>query len=163
MFEEDTARVELLLTTLEQAFRAKAWHGSTLRGALGRVRAEEAAWRPAPGRHSIWEITVHCAYWKHIALRRISSEPPPFPEKGSDWFPRPGEPTEKAWKRDLKLLGEIHEALLTAVGQLSDADLATCPGGSTTSTEDLIRGVAFHDVYHCGQIQLLKRMQQAGS
>lgn len=155
-------RVELLLTTLEQAFRAKAWHGSTLRGALGNVRAEEAAWRPSPGRHNIWEITVHCAYWKHIALRRLAPESTgAFPEKGSDWFRRPSDPSEAAWKADLKLLGEIHGAFLSLVAELSDADLPGCPGGSTTRREDLIRGVAFHDVYHCGQIQLLKRMGRA--
>lgn len=156
--------VQILLRTLEQAFRTRAWHGSTLRGALRSVGVEEAAWRPSPERHSIWEIVVHCAYWKHIARRRLVPEQrSPFPEKGSDWFPRPrGEGTEKAWKADLKVLGGVHQALLDTVAELTDPDLPGFPGGSTTSREDLIRGVAFHDVYHCGQIQLLKRMHRAG-
>lgn len=150
--------VGVLVRTLDQAFRAKAWHGSTLRGALSRVRPEEAAWRPSPERHNIWEITVHCAYWKYIALRRLAERPPEFPFKGSDWFPRPDEFSKRAWWRDLELLDEMHGALRETVAELTDADLALYPRGTATSTEDLIRGVAFHDIYHCGQIQLLKRM-----
>lgn len=152
-------RVQCLRSTVEQAFRAKAWHGSTLRGALRRVGPEEAAWRPAPERHSIWEITVHCAYWKHIALRRLlPGLVPAFSERGSDWFPRPEEASESAWRSDLQLLEEIHGAFLAALVNLGDAELQLCPGTSTTCREDLIRGVAFHDIYHCGQVQLLKRM-----
>jgi len=153
--------IGVLLRTLDQAFRSKAWHGSTLRGALSRVGPEEAAWRPTADRHNIWEITVHCAYWKYIALRRLAERPPKFPLEGSDWFPRPETVSQRAWWKDLQLLDDMHAALRTAVEGLTDADLATYPKGTATSAEDLIRGVAFHDTYHCGQIQLLKRMYRA--
>jgi len=153
--------VSVLLRTLDQAFRAKAWHGSTLRGALSRVTPEEAAWRPTPDRHNIWEITVHCAYWKYIAVRRLAERPPEFPLAGSDWFPRPQTVSRKTWWEDLDLLDRMHEALWDAIAGLTDADLTQYPRGTATSTEDLVRGVAFHDVYHCGQIQLLKRMVRA--
>lgn len=155
--------VGVLLRTLDQAYRAKAWHGSTLRGALSRVTPEEAAWRPSPKRHNIWEITVHCAYWKYIAVRRLADWPPKFPLDGSDWIVRPeaGDLSKRAWWKDLELLDSMHDALCEAVAALTDAELAQYPRGTATSAEDLIRGVAFHDVYHCGQIQLLKRMARA--
>lgn len=163
--EEDPRRrlVAVLVTSLEQAFRTKAWHGSTLRGALSRVSPTEAAWRPSPKRHNIWEIAVHCAYWKYIALRRLARRPPvSFPLKGSDWFRRPeGEATRKAWWRDLELLDCMHQDLREAVIDLTDDELDSYPRGTATTTEDLVRGVAFHDTYHCGQIQLLKRMLRA--
>jgi hypothetical protein len=37
--------------------------------------------------------------------------------------------------------------------------LDSVPAGSTTTILDLVTGVAAHDLYHAGQIQLLKRLQ----
>jgi hypothetical protein len=160
-----------LLLGIDQAWHSKSWHGSTLRGALSRVTPEMAAWRPGPSRGpkqgrrrpNIWEIAVHCAYWKHIVLRRIAREAPePFPEAGSDWFPRPTGPDgsvgHKAWKADLELLGGIHRQLRAAVAALAPEDLVTYPGTTTTRVDDLVRGIAFHDVHHGGQVQVLKKL-----
>lgn len=152
-----------LLLGLDQAWHAKSWHGSTLRGALSRVSAEMAAWRPGPERPNIWEIAVHCGYWKHIVLRRIARrEPDPFPFAGSDWFERPEGPVnEKAWKADLDVLGGIHRKLRDAVADLAPDELTAYPGETTTRTDDLVRGIAFHDVHHGGQVQVLKKLWRA--
>ena len=64
-------RIDLLLEILDQAFDRKGWHGTTLRGALRGMTAEAALWRPAPGRHNIWELAVHAAYWKYVVRRRL--------------------------------------------------------------------------------------------
>lgn len=154
-----------LLLAIDQAWYTKSWHGSTLRGALSRVTPQMAAWQPGPERPNIWEIAVHCAYWKHIVLRRIArSEPKPFPFSGSDWFPRPDGPVEKkAWKADLDVLGEIHAELRAAVADLTPDELTTCPAKTTTRIDDLVRGIAFHDIHHCGQVQVLKKLWKAGS
>jgi DNA-directed RNA polymerase beta' subunit len=61
----------LVLALIEEAYSKKTWHGPNLRQALKGVTAKQAAWRPAAGRHNIWELTVHAAYWKYIARRRI--------------------------------------------------------------------------------------------
>jgi hypothetical protein len=154
-------RVQLLLRALDTAYDHKSWHGTTLRGSLRGVSAVEAAWRPAPERHNIWELALHAAYWKHSVLHRLRREAR-FPLKGRNWFPRPeGEPDEAAWKADLQILGELHRELCAAVIALGDETLDTIPAGSRTSVQDLFLGVAYHDVYHAGQIQLLKRLRPA--
>jgi hypothetical protein len=153
-------RIALLLRTLDQGYDRKSWHGTTLRGSLRQVTAEEAAWRPAPDRHNIWELAVHAAYWKYVILRRIRpSDRGSSPFNGRDWFPRPVETSERAWREDLSLLGRIHRDLRQAVAELSDDELDGPPAGSTTPTSELIVGGAFHDIYHAGQIQLLKRLR----
>ncbi len=151
--------IELLLAALDQAFDKKSWHGTNLRGSLRGVSHLEASWRPAADRHNIWELAVHAAYWKYIVRRRLLGEPKSsFPEKGSNWFERPGERGEADWKKDLRLLGEIHRGLRAAVAGLRSSDLAVIPEGSTISNRDLITGVIAHDLYHAGQIQLVKKL-----
>jgi hypothetical protein len=154
----ENPRVAVLLRALDQGYDHKSWHGPILKGSLRGLSAEQAAWRPAPSRHNVWEIAVHAAYWKYSVLHRLRPEVR-FPLKGSNWFPRPeGEVSERAWKADLQVLADVHRDLRQAVAALLDEDLETVPRGSRTSFLDLVLGVAHHDVYHAGQIQVLKRL-----
>ena len=98
---------QLLLTILDQAYHRPSWHGTNLRGSIRRVSARQAAWRPAPSRHNIWEIVVHAAYWKYVVRRRLTNGARgSFPIKGSNWFRRPTDSTEEAWREDVTLLDE---------------------------------------------------------
>jgi hypothetical protein len=150
---------EQLLLIIDAAFDRKSWHGTNLRGSIRGLQPAVAAWRPAPARHNIWELVVHAAYWKYIAVRRLTGGARgSFPLTGSDWIARDGRLTIKAWKTDIALLEHMHRDLRAAVAALSAADLAATPPGSNTSQFALISGVAAHDLYHAGQIQLLKRL-----
>jgi hypothetical protein len=156
--------IDLLLRLLDQAFETKSWHGPNLRGALRGVSPAVAAWRPAEGRRCIWEIVIHAAYWKYIVRRRLLGEKKgSFPLKGSNWFARPVVCSAKVWEADLALLVQTHGTLWSAVAELTPADLDTVPAGSKVSNLDMIAGVAAHDVYHAGQIQLLKRLAGDGA
>lgn len=151
--------IALLLTLLDQGFDKTAWHGPNLRSSLRGVTAEQALWRPAPGRHCIWELALHCAYWKRVARRRMSADPVErFPRSPSDWPRVPGEPGESAWKADLALLDDEHRLLRELVAALDPADLHRPAEGRKRPRIEHVRGVALHDVYHAGQVRLLRRM-----
>jgi hypothetical protein len=153
-----TSEREFLLQLLDEAYDHRSWHGPNLRSSLRGVDFLAAAWRPAPERHNIWEQALHAAYWKYVARRRLTGEKRgSFALDGSNWFERNASHGAAAWKQDLLLLGQTHQALRAAVAALSPADLAKAPKGSNVSAAMLIRGVAMHDVYHAGQIQGLKR------
>jgi DinB superfamily len=138
-----------------EGYDRKAWHGPNLRSALRGVGPGEALWRPGPGRHSIWEIALHCAYWKHRVTVRVTGESTKFGRRGADWPVLPAEPDEGAWRADLALLGSVHAALLAAC----DGGLTARPAGRAgRSPVDQLVGIAFHDVYHAGQIRLIRRM-----
>jgi len=159
----DISEITILLAMIDQAFDHKSWHGTNLRGSIKGIGAEQAAWRPSPNRHSIWEITVHAAYWKYVVRRRLLSEArASFPMKGSNWFERPtnGQPKDAAWKSDVALLNEMHTGMRAAVARLAPNQLNITPAGSKASNLALITGIAAHDLYHAGQIQLLKRLSQ---
>jgi hypothetical protein len=160
--------LRLLLKLLDEGYDRKAWHGPNLRGSLRRVDPVTAAWRPGPGRRTIWEHAVHSAYWKYTVRRRLLGEDRgSFPLKGSNWFVRPDPAVHpddwvRAWKADLKLLDEAHATLRGAVADLAPDELAVIPKGSKSTYGELIYGIAMHDVYHAGQVQLIRRLY-AGS
>ena len=148
---------DLLLEMLDRSFDMRSWHGPNLRGSIRGVEPATAAARPAPNRHNIWEHVIHAAYWKYVVRRRLLGEKRgSFALKGSNWFVRPVQATAEAWKADVALLEEVHNTLRAAVASLDSADLARAAG--SFSRRALILGIAAHDVYHAGQIQLLKRL-----
>jgi uncharacterized damage-inducible protein DinB len=151
--------IALLLRLLDESYEKKAWQGPNLRGSLRGVAAGQAAWRPAPGAHNIWELVLHAAYWKYAVWRMLAGEKRgAFGEKGSNWFGRPVSPTERAWRADLALLEAEHRKVRSAVARLSRSALGKKIPGSKYKTDTLVYGVASHDVYHTGQIQMLKRL-----
>jgi hypothetical protein len=147
--------VPLLLQVLDQGYEKKAWHGPNLKQSLKGVTAREAAWRFHQGRHNIWEIALHAAYWKYAVRRRLRGDPRgSFPLKGSNWFRRPTVSSERAWRGDRELLEQEHRKLRQAIAALAR-------GKSRDVRWDMVFGVAFHDVYHAGQIRLLHRLRVA--
>src|SRR5262245_21948105 len=142
---------EFLLTLLDEAFDKKSWHGPNLRSAIRGVTVEEAAWRPRPGAHNIWELTLHAAYWKYVVRRRLTGDKRgSFALPGTDFFARPVTSSESEWKKDVDILAAAHRDLRTAVAKLR--------GGPPEKVLHMIRGAAFHDIYHAGQIRLLRRL-----
>ncbi len=153
--------ITLLLRVVDAAYDRRSWHGPNLRGSLRGVTPSQAEWRPHPRRHNIWELTVHAAYWKYAAVRRLTgAKRGSFTLKGSNWFARTGTPTPAQWRADLALLERSHRAFREVVGALTPDDLASTPPGAGFDTFGLVSGVAAHDLYHAGQIQLLKRMMR---
>jgi hypothetical protein len=153
--------IALLLRILDEAFKLKAWHGPNLRGSLRGLDAAAAGWRPHPDRHNIAEIVVHAAYWKYAVRRRLRGEKRgSFALKGSNWFALTEPLTEPAWQEYVHLLAAEHLELRATVAELPHERLYQTPAGSKMRNVTQIYGIAAHDVYHAGQIQLLKRLQR---
>lgn len=144
---------QLLLSGYDEAYERKAWHGPNLRASLRGVTATEALKRPGKGRHNIWELAVHAAYWKHVGRRRLTgNRRDPFPLRGSNWIAAPSRLSERDWRELLGLLDTEHRALREAIAAASEATLRD------PKKLRLLRGVIAHDIYHAGQIQLVKRL-----
>jgi uncharacterized damage-inducible protein DinB len=145
-----------ILSLFDEAFEKKAWHGPNLWQSLKGVTAKQAAWRPGPARHNIWEETLHAAYWKYVVRRRLEGgKRGAFTLKGSNFFPRPepGKLTETAWSADKSSLRQEHKELRKAV-------LSALAKPASPKIGHMLWGVAFHDVYHAGQIRMLRRLME---
>lgn len=152
----------MLLAALEEAYERQSWHGPNLRGSIRGVTAERAARRPGAGRHNIHELVVHAAYWKYAVRRMLTGGPRgSFEYKGSNWFARDGV-DEALWRADVALLGREHRMLMDTVRAFDPKRLGEWTSKKRFTYEGVIRGVAAHDLYHAGQIQLLKRLVARG-
>lgn len=150
-----------LLTLLAYAYDQPTWHGPNLCEALQGVELEGALWRPAPERHNIWELVLHCAYWKHVVIRWLEghNDEEGFIRQPKD-FPALPEATETHWSADVALLEETHRTLLERVGRFDETRLdEAIEAGHERTFTDLVFGVANHDLYHAGQIRLLRVLQ----
>ena len=155
-----SAAIALLVRGLDQAFGARGWHGTTLLGSLRGLRPDTARWRPGPGRHSIWELILHTAYWKYAVRRRITGATGDrFPRTPSNWPDQPDDGSLRALRRDIALLKTEHAALIAAVEHLPPSRLRQRSPKGTWTYAEMIAGVAAHDAYHTGQIQLIKRLR----
>ena len=147
---------KLMLALLDEAYEKKTWHGPNLKQSIKGITAKQAAWRPRPGRQNIWEVTLHAAYWKYAVRRRIEGgRRGSFVLKGSNFFARPekGKLKEAAWSADKKLLEREHRAMHVTVAKV----LRTARAAKLLPQ---LYGVAFHDIYHAGQIRLLRRLME---
>ena len=147
---------ELVLALLDEAYEKRTWHGPNLRQSLRGVTAKQAAWRPGRGRHNIWEVALHAAYWKYAVRRRIEGgKRGSFTLKGSNFFARPekGKFTQVAWSADKALLEHEHRRMHAAIERV----LRTPRGRKILR---MLYGVALHDIYHAGQIRLLRRLMR---
>jgi uncharacterized damage-inducible protein DinB len=160
------APVGLLVDAIQPRSGGQGWHGGpTPIGALRGIRAEQARWKPAPRRKSIWALTLHITYWKY-AVRRLldGSRRGAFPRRPSNWPGLPERPDERSWNADVALLRAEHERLVQAASAVDQALLSRRPPSSRRWTYgELVVGIALHDAYHTGQIQLLKRLWQERS
>lgn len=153
-------RSALLLDMLDSVFGGRAWHGTTLRGAVRGLSPGQALWRPGPRRHCIWDLVLHTAYWKYATRRLLThARKGAFPREGSNWPRLPRVRDEAAWRKDVALLVEEHRRLIEAVAAFPAHRLDRRPPKGKWTFAQRIHGMAAHDVYHTGQIQLLKRLR----
>ncbi len=153
---------ERLIDLFERTHGGDAWHGPSVRAALEGVDAAAAAAHPVAGAHSIWEIVLHVTGWRGEVVRRLDGHEASEPSAG-DW-PAPPTPTDANWQAALEALEASHRAVVAAIRAHASKDLdqpvrdRRDPAlGTGVSFGVTLHGLVHHDVYHAGQIALLKK------
>jgi uncharacterized damage-inducible protein DinB len=154
----------LLIENVQPRSGRGGWHGGpTPLGALRGVAVDQAAWVPRPGRKSIWQLALHITYWKYAVRRRLEGgKGERFPRSPANW-PKVADPADAAaWAQDVALLRAEHERLLATIAKVPPRRYGEATnGGKRWTMGELILGIAQHDAYHAGQIQMLKRLWTA--
>lgn len=142
-----------------RAFDGEAWHGPSVMALLKGVTAEQAAARPIPGAHSIWELTQHIRAWEGACLRRLNGDPAQLPDS-EDWSDV-NDYSEASWEKTKQALIDTHQQLLQALASVEDSRLdepiINDPQTTYSSVYVTLHGGVQHDLYHAGQIAILKK------
>jgi uncharacterized damage-inducible protein DinB len=149
----------LIAEQLRRAFEGDAWHGPALLELLQDVDAATAAARPLPDVHSIWELVLHVAVWDGAALHRLAGEK--FQPEGTANFPLVPKPTPAAWRKAVAHAKRTHAVLVKTVAALPESRLRERVPGKKYDFYHMLHGVAQHELYHAGQIAILKKAPSA--
>jgi len=154
-----TSEVERISDQFRRAFDGEAWHGPSVLKILEGVTAQQAAAHPIPGAHSIWELTLHIAAWERACKRRLAGDPAQLTE-AEDWEPV-DDTSEAAWKKTKEQLIDNHRELLNAIAGVAESRLndpiIKNPEVPYASVYVTLHGGVQHDLYHAGQIAMLKK------
>jgi uncharacterized damage-inducible protein DinB len=156
------SEISRIIDELEREYDGDPWHGSSLVAILDGISASQASANPIANAHSIWEVVLHITAWKNEVRLRLSGAPAGEPKEG-DW-PDVGEPSDERWHAALERLRRAHRDFLADIQSLPEAKLFAPTNdrrdrktGAGVSIYVLLHGVVQHDVYHAGQIALLKK------
>jgi len=149
------SEVARILDQFDRAFRGEAWHGPCLQDLLQGTTAQDAAKHGVAGAHSIWELVNHVAAWHQIVRRELAGEAVEV-TPDMDW-PPVWEATEISWKRTLEHLDESRQRLRADADKLKEAELGETPKGQKYTRYVMLHGLVQHDLYHAGQIAILKK------
>ena len=151
--------VERIADQLRRAFEGEAWHGPSVLKLLEGIEATQAAAHPIPAAHSIWELVLHIAAWKDAAKRRLEGDRAQLTD-AEDW-PSVTDTTEQTWKDTRQKLIDRQTKLLDAVSRLDesrlDEPIIRDPSTPFSTVYVTLQGVVQHDLYHAGQIAILKK------
>ena len=149
------AERDRILNQLERAFEGEAWHGPSVLEALEGVTWKQALLKPVPKAHSIWELVLHMTAWEDVVRRRLLGESPDITDE-ENW-PRVKDQSSAAWTRALEGLRAGHMKLRQTAAGISDDLLDQSPTGKHSTRYVLLHGIIQHDIYHAGQISILKK------
>ena len=148
--------VERIVDQLHRGFFGDAWHGPSVLAALKDVSAGQANARPIPGAHSVWELVLHMTAWIDIVEQGVHDRKPEVTDE-IDW-PTVSDTSDSAWSDALRQLQGSEERLESSAGKLDADRMDQIVTGSESSIYRLLHGVVQHNLYHAGQIILLRKM-----
>ncbi len=141
---------------LRCAFDGSAWHGPAVLELLSDIDAATAASHPLPDAHSIWELVLHIAAWDSAVNRRIVGGKA-VRLNSAENFPAVKDKSRAAWKETITLLKRTHKELINTVAALPDSRLSDRVPGKKYNIYFMLHGVTQHELYHAGQIAILKK------
>ncbi len=152
--------IQRILDQFDRAFEGNAWHGPAVRELLSGVSAKQAAAKPPFASHSIWEIVLHMAAWQDVVRRRLTGDTIADLPPDLDW-PSIPDVSENAWRQAIEKLNQTKQNLRLGISQLPDQRLEEMISGKGYSIYFMLHGVIQHNLYHAGQIAILKKFTSA--
>ena len=151
-----------LVKEYKEVFNGHPWHGESLSGTLASIPFPLVHYKPKENCHSIAELVQHLLAWRKFVLEKLNGNREYDIELNSiaDW-------PEKVHLKDLsewnKLLEELYfsqTAIEASLLQKKDKWLSEEAAGKNYSNQYMMLGLMHHDLYHLGQIRLIRKMAE---
>jgi len=149
--------IERIQDQLKRAYEGNAWHGPSVREVLDGMTAAQAHARPLANGHTIYELVRHIAVWEDVGRRRLQGDPADVEISSPEDWPRPNDTSEEAWAQAKIALDRGHQALVEAISNMAESHLDEPVYEGKSSVYVTLHGVIQHDLYHAGQIAILKK------
>ena len=155
------SEIERILDQLKRAYEGNAWHGPAVKEVIAGVTAEQACARPLANAHTIWELVHHIAVWEDVGRRRLQGDPANVPISSPQDWPPADDTSAAAWEQAKAALDRGHQALVDEISRAPESrlDLPIMEGKSSVYVT--LHGLVQHDLYHAGQIAMLKKALKA--
>ena len=149
--------IERILDQLKRAYEGNAWHGPAVKEVIAGVTAEQARVRPLANAHTIWELVHHIAVWEDVGRRRLQGDPANVPISSPEDWPPAHDTSAAAWEQAKAALDRGHQALVDEISRVTESRLDQPIMEGKSSVYVTLHGVIQHDLYHAGQIAMLKK------
>ena len=145
--------IERILDQLNRTWGGPSWTGVDIRPLLDGVTDEQARAHPLPGVHSILELVAHMSVWMDVVAIRLTGTAKELTAE-EDWR----DVSQLQWADAVAEMENAESRLSDAVARLSVDDLDRIVAGRDYTTYVMVHGVIQHNLYHAGQIAILKKV-----
>jgi uncharacterized damage-inducible protein DinB len=152
-----TTELHRITSLLRATFEGEPWHGPSVKSTLKEITASQASDRPLSACHTIHELISHMTAWRTFTSEKLSGQGEyDITTSEQDW-PATVNDSEDAWQQTLLKLENSQQQLLAALSKATDDKLRETVLGRKYDFYFLLHGIIQHDLYHLGQIAMLKK------
>ncbi len=145
-----------LIDLFERTFDGDAWHGPSVMKVLQNFPLEQMNARIGDG-HSVIELVEHMTAWRQFAIHRLQGDKTYEVTELENFRPRENA-GEEDWQKAIEALEQSQKQLLELLKDFPANELSALVDGRSYPFYVLLHGLIHHDLYHLGQIVLLKRL-----
>ncbi len=153
---------ERIKEQLRRSLEGEAWHGPSLLEVVDGIDAKSALAKPIADAHSIWEIVLHVMVDAGEVLGRLRGVAQDLTPE-DDWPPVGPSADDKQWRTDIDKLKRVHSELFEEIDRADDSKLDDPIVEGFSSTYITLHGLVQHNLYHAGQMSILRKGVKASS
>jgi len=153
-----TKEINKLVRKMKSIYDGDPWYGDSIQKKLQNITPEIALERPIPDAHCIAELLAHIISWRELLNKRLQGEDAfsVSQQESFNWTRFDPDP-ETMWDSLLKALDKNQQQIISQLKQEDDALLNQKVAQRSYNYRYLIKGIMEHDIYHLGQIALLRK------
>lgn len=158
--ESNNLLVTRIVTMLHAGYNGGAWHGPSVMEALKDLSPEQASFK-TPTVHTIAELIYHMTSWRLFVIKRLQGDYDYLIDDDKKDFGNSPVVDKFELETLLMELSLSQDELVKELVQKTDTYLDQIVPGSEYTYYTLVHGIIQHDIYHAGQVSILKKMYNA--